>query len=155
MLNQIIRSLEKAEETGTMSWWSLVTIIACNVRDDVVANLNLSEKLPVMLFLYPETFEPPFTNGFNEFFNVSSVDMITSKYDSNTVLANCLVMLFGYVLAVLDIAYSALRLLVAGMMVGATLGLSLFFLFWVNVTFTRRWKFVLMYFQNLESCGLW
>ena len=85
-------------------------------------------------------------NGFDEYFNVTSTALL-GQY-SNSKAANYAIVALSIVLAGLDIIYSIIRLSISTMLMGAFLGSLLFFGLWFVVTASRRWKLVVLLFQN-------
>ncbi|KAK6455206.1 uncharacterized protein RJT20DRAFT_1049 [Scheffersomyces xylosifermentans] len=110
--------------------------------------------MPVMLILNPEMFEPPFTNAFDECFNVTNSSLLGNRFSEFEVV-NYLLVGLSILLAGFDVIYSVLRLLLAGILLGLTVGLTLFFLIWVYVTYIRRWKLVILFFNDNECSGIW
>ena len=108
------------------SWLQLISIVSRNIADDL--KNNILNRPPILLILNPDSFEPPFTNGFDEYFNVTSTALL-GQY-SNSKAANYAIVALSIVLAGLDIIY------------------SLFFGLWFVVTASRRWKLVVLLFQN-------
>ena len=120
------------------SWLQLISIVSRNIADDL--KNNILNRPPILLILNPDSFEPPFTNGFDEYFNVTSTALL-GQY-SNSKAANYAIVALSIVLAGLDIIYSIIRLSISTMLMGAFLGL------WFVVTASRRWKLVVLLFQN-------
>ena len=125
------------------SWLQLISIVSRNIADDL--KNNILNRPPILLILNPDSFEPPFTNGFDEYFNVTSTALL-GQY-SNSKAANYAIVALSIVLAGLDIIYSIIRLSISTMLMGAFLGVSYFGL-WFVVTASRRWKLVVLLFQN-------
>ncbi|CAX42807.1 conserved hypothetical protein [Candida dubliniensis CD36] len=126
------------------SWLQLISIVSRNIIDDLKS--NILNKPPILLILNPDSFEPPFTNGFDEYFNVTSTALL-GQY-SNSKAANYAIVALSIVLAGLDIVYSIIRLSISTMLMGAFFGSLLFFGLWFVVTASRRWKLVVLLFQN-------
>ena len=126
------------------SWLQLISIVSRNIADDL--KNNILNRPPILLILNPDSFEPPFTNGFDEYFNVTSTALL-GQY-SNSKAANYAIVALSIVLAGLDIIYSIIRLSISTMLMGAFLGRLLFFGLWFVVTASRRWKLVVLLFQN-------
>ncbi|AOW28320.1 hypothetical protein MEM_02762 [Candida albicans L26] len=126
------------------SWLQLISIVSRNIADDL--KNNILNRPPILLILNPDSFEPPFTNGFDEYFNVTSTALL-GQY-SNSKAANYAIVALSIVLAGLDIIYSIIRLSISTMLMGAFLGSLLFFGLWFVVTASRRWKLVVLLFQN-------
>lgn len=126
------------------SWLQLISIVSRNIADDL--KNNILSRPPILLILNPDSFEPPFTNGFDEYFNVTSTALL-GQY-SNSKAANYAIVALSIVLAGLDIIYSIIRLSISTMLMGAFLGSLLFFGLWFVVTASRRWKLVVLLFQN-------
>ena len=126
------------------SWLQLISIVSRNIADDL--KNNILNRPPILLILNPDSFEPPFTNGFDEYFNVTSTALL-GQY-SNSKAANYAIVALSIVLAGLDIIYSIIRLSISTMLMGAFLGSLLFFGLWFVVTASRRWKLVVLLFPN-------
>lgn len=126
------------------SWLQLISIVSRNIADDL--KNNILNRPPILLILNPDSFEPPFTNGFDEYFNVTSTALL-GQY-SNSKAANYAIVALSIVLAGLDIIYSIIRLSISTMLMGAFLRSLLFFGLWFVVTASRRWKLVVLLFQN-------
>ena len=126
------------------SWLQLISIVSRNIADDL--KNNILNRPPILLILNPDSFEPPFTNGFDEYFNVTSTALL-GQY-SNSKAANYAIVALSIVLAGLDIIYSIIRLSISTMLMGAFLGSLLFFGLWFVVSASRRWKLVVLLFQN-------
>ncbi|KGR10792.1 hypothetical protein MG5_02748 [Candida albicans P57072] len=126
------------------SWLQLISIVSRNIADDL--KNNILNRPPILLILNPDSFEPPFTNGFDEYFNVTSTALL-GQY-SNSKAANYAIVALSIVLAGLDIIYSIIRLSISTMLMGAFLASLLFFGLWFVVTASRRWKLVVLLFQN-------
>lgn len=126
------------------SWLQLISIVSRNIADDL--KNNILNRPPILLILNPDSFEPPFTNGFDEYFNLTSTALL-GQY-SNSKAANYAIVALSIVLAGLDIIYSIIRLSISTMLMGAFLGSLLFFGLWFVVTASRRWKLVVLLFQN-------
>ena len=126
------------------SWLQLISIVSRNIADDL--KNNILNRPPILLILNPDSFEPPFTNGFDEYFNVTSTALL-GQY-SNSKAANYAIVALSIVLAGLDLIYSIIRLSISTMLMGAFLGSLLFFGLWFVVTASRRWKLVVLLFQN-------
>lgn len=137
-----------------MKWWELFIIILRNIRNDF--QINILSRFPLLLILNPDAFEPPFTNGFDEFFNVTTTttSIIHNQY-SNIVIMNYMIVGFSILLAWLDIIYSILRLAISTIIVGMFMGSMLFFSIWFYVTVSRRWKVMILVIQNNEFFGIW
>ncbi|EGW31525.1 uncharacterized protein SPAPADRAFT_140190 [Spathaspora passalidarum NRRL Y-27907] len=135
-----------------MSWWNLFKIIGRNIRNDLVA--NIFERFPLLLIINPDSFQPPFTNGFDEYFNVTSPSIMNNQY-SDVIVVNYMIVTLSILLAGLDIVYSIIRLSISTMIVGLFLGSMLFFSVWFLVTASRRWKVLVLMFQNNEFSGVW
>ena len=104
------------------SWLQLISIVSRNIADDL--KNNILNRPPILLILNPDSFEPPFTNGFDEYFNVTSTALL-GQY-SNSKAANYAIVALSIVLAGLDIIYSIIRLSISTMLMGAFLGSLLF-----------------------------
>mgnify|MGYP001069801350 FL=1 len=126
------------------SWLQLISIVSRNIADDL--KNNILNRPPILLIFNPDSFEPPFTNGFDEYFNVTSTALL-GQY-SNSKAANYAIVALSIVLAGLDIIYSIIRLSISTMLMGAFLASLLFFGLWFVVTASRRWKLVVLLFQN-------
>lgn len=120
----------------------LLRIILRNIKDDV--RNNLLGKLPILLILDPDTFDPPFIDGFEEYTNATRANI-----GSSAILAVLIL------LAAFDIVYSVIRLALAGLIMGVVMGVCGFFLIWFYVTFARRWKLVIKLFRGTNSNGVW
>ncbi|KAL1572610.1 hypothetical protein V4U95_003085 [Candida albicans] len=66
------------------SWLQLISIVSRNIADDL--KNNILNRPPILLIFNPDSFEPPFTNGFDEYFNVTSTALL-GQY-SNSKAAN-------------------------------------------------------------------
>ncbi|KAL6452788.1 hypothetical protein SBY92_000129 [Candida maltosa Xu316] len=132
-------------------WIQFIRILGRNFKDDIVN--NLCGRSPFLVIAYPDSFEPPFTNTFNEYFNVSSTAII-NEYSSINIV-NYSIISLSIFLAGLDIIYSIFRLLISTFLIGALVGSIVFFGLWFTVTATRRWKLIILMIQNNEFTGIW
>ncbi|RLV94128.1 hypothetical protein JA1_001956 [Spathaspora sp. JA1] len=86
-----------------MRWWDLFTIIGRNIRNDFAT--NIFHRFPLLLIINPDSFQPPFTNGFDEFFNVTTPSIMNNQY-SDVIVVNYIIVILSILLAGLDIVYS-------------------------------------------------
>lgn len=140
---------------------NLTSIILANLKNDIIA--NFVTRVPLLLVLDPESFEPPFTNALDEYLTGKLVSY-SSGYNVSTNLANAngftvfsfhivtgyLITFLQIVFGALDIIYSLLRLCLSAIFFGIFLSLFVFCFIWLGVTINRRWKLIALIIRNLE-----
>ena len=145
-----------------VDWLLLFRLVFRNVKDDIVANFVV--RLPLLLVIDPDSFEPPFTNGLNEFFEMVNVTAIAksglavtsvSRDDLYYTMMEYGVLLLSIVFAGFDILYSMLRLCMSAVVIGCLVSVLGFCTIWLIVTISRRWKLLSMVIRNNEFEGVW
>lgn len=146
-----------------VSWLQLLPIIFKNIKDDFIA--NFVTRLPLLLVVDPDSFEPPFTNGLNDFLEMVNLTTVADLQQLNiTVSSRDLIyytmieygiLLLSVVFAGFDILYSMLRLCMSAVVIGGLVSVLAFCTIWLIVTLTRRWKLISMIIRNNEFEGVW
>lgn len=142
-----------------VNWLQLLPLIFRNIRDDFVA--NFVTRLPLLLVLDPDSFEPPFTNGLNDFLEmanlttVADLELLSGKDYVYYTIIEYAILLLSLVFAGFDILYSMLRLCMSAVFIGCLISVLGFCTIWLIVTITRRWKLISMIIRNNEFEGVW
>ena len=122
-----------------------------NIKNDILT--NIFNRPPILIIFNPDAFNPPFTSGFNEYFNVTTTAII-NEY-SNVPIINYTIVGLSILLAGLDVVYSIVRILISTIFIGFFVGSLVFFALWFMVTATRRWKLIILLFQNNDFTEVW
>lgn len=146
-----------------VSWLLLLPIIFKNIKDDFIA--NFVTRLPLLLVVDPDSFEPPFTNGLNDFLEMVNLTTVTDLEQLNIPVSSrdliyytmieYSILLLSIVFAGFDILYSMLRLCMSAVVIGGLVSVLAFCTIWLIVTLTRRWKLISMIIRNNEFEGVW
>lgn len=146
-----------------VSWLLLLPIIFKNIKDDFIA--NFVTRLPLLLVVDPDSFEPPFTNGLNDFLEMVNLTTVTDLEQLNIPVSSrdliyytmieYSILLLSVVFAGFDILYSMLRLCMSAVVIGGLVSVLAFCTIWLIVTLTRRWKLISMIIRNNEFEGVW
>ncbi|RCK65834.1 hypothetical protein Cantr_01470 [Candida viswanathii] len=132
-------------------WFQLMVMIARNIKDDILT--NIFNRPPILIIFNPDAFNPPFTCAFNEYFNVTTTSII-NEY-SSVPMINYAIISLSVLLAGLDVIYSIIRILISTVFIGVFVGSLVFFGLWFMVTVARRWKLIVLMFQNNDFTGVW
>lgn len=146
-----------------VSWLLLLPIIFKNIKDDFIA--NFVTRLPLLLVVDPDSFEPPFTNGLNDFLEMVNLTTVTDLEQLNIPVSSrdliyytmieYSILLLSVIFAGFDILYSMLRLCMSAVVIGGLVSVLAFCTIWLIVTLTRRWKLISMIIRNNEFEGVW
>lgn len=146
-----------------VSWLLLLPIIFKNIKDDFIA--NFVTRLPLLLVVDPDSFEPPFTNGLNDFLEMVNLTTVADLQQLNIPVSSrdliyytmieYGILLLSVVFAGFDILYSMLRLCMSAVVIGGLVSVLAFCTIWLIVTLTRRWKLISMIIRNNEFEGVW
>lgn len=146
-----------------VSWLQLLPIIFKNIKDDFIA--NFVTRLPLLLVVDPDSFEPPFTNGLNDFLEMVNLTTVTDLEQLNIPVSSrdliyytmieYSILLLSVIFAGFDILYSMLRLCMSAVVIGGLVSVLAFCTIWLIVTLTRRWKLISMIIRNNEFEGVW
>ncbi|CCG22074.1 hypothetical protein CORT_0B03660 [Candida orthopsilosis Co 90-125] len=146
-----------------VSWLQLLPIIFKNIKDDFIA--NFVTRLPLLLVVDPDSFEPPFTNGLNDFLEMVNLTTVADLQQLNIPVSSrdliyytmieYGILLLSVVFAGFDILYSMLRLCMSAVVIGGLVSVLAFCTIWLIVTLTRRWKLISMIIRNNEFEGVW
>ena len=146
-----------------VSWLQLFPLIFENIKQDFVA--NFVKRLPLLLVIDPDSFEPPFTNGLNDFLDMVNLTSIADLQHLNITVSNkdliyytineYGILLLSIVFAGFDILYSMLRLCISAVVIGGLVSVIGFCTIWLIVTLNRRWKLIAMIIRDNEFEGVW
>ncbi|EER33752.1 predicted protein [Candida tropicalis MYA-3404] len=133
------------------NWLDLMALICRNIKDDILT--NIFHRPPILIIFNPDAFNPPFTGAFNEYFNVTTTSIINNY--SNASMINYAIIGLSILLAGLDVIYSIIRILISTIFIGVFIGSLVFFGLWFMVTAARRWKLIIILFQNNDFTGIY
>ncbi|KAK6462199.1 hypothetical protein DFJ63DRAFT_313342 [Scheffersomyces coipomensis] len=127
--------------------FGLLVLAFNNVWNDLVENVY--QKSPISVIIQPENFEPPFTNAFNTFFNITAESGTNFVYSGSKLpYLNIIISVFSVILAELDIIYCIIRLAIATGLILSFVGLAVFFMIWCYITLYRRWSLLITFVKS-------